>query len=87
MIAIVADNPNTTMHGLDEDQMSELMVQLGVDQAFAFDGSGSTELLAKLARLVQAGDAELPRGRPGAADAARSRRLLRPVKAKKKAKH
>jgi hypothetical protein len=49
IIAIVADNPNTSMHGLDEDQMSELMVQLGASQAWAFDGSGSTELLAKLA--------------------------------------
>jgi hypothetical protein len=47
VIAIVADRPHTSMHGLDEDQMSKLMVQLGVNQAYAFDGSGSTELLAK----------------------------------------
>jgi hypothetical protein len=36
------------MHGLDQDQMSKLMVQLGAGQAYSFDGSGSTELLAKL---------------------------------------
>lgn len=48
VIAVVADNPFTSLHGLDEDQMSGLMVQLGVTAAFAFDGSGSTELLAKL---------------------------------------
>jgi hypothetical protein len=47
VIALVADHPHTSMHGLDEDQMSKLMVQLGVSQAYAFDGSGSTELLAK----------------------------------------
>jgi len=48
VIAVVADHEHTSMHGLDEDQMSKLMVQLGVDEAYAFDGSGSTELLAKL---------------------------------------
>ena len=47
-IAIVADHRGTSTHGLDENQMSELMVQLGSSQAFAFDGSGSTELLARL---------------------------------------
>jgi hypothetical protein len=49
VIAFVTDHPNTSTHGLDEDQMSKLMVQLGVSQAWAFDGSGSTELLAKAA--------------------------------------
>jgi hypothetical protein len=48
VIAIVADDPFTSMHGLDENQMSELMTQLGVSKAWAFDGSGSSELLAKL---------------------------------------
>jgi hypothetical protein len=48
VIAIVADRPHTSLHGLDEDQMSKLMVQLGASQAYTFDGSGSTELLAKL---------------------------------------
>jgi hypothetical protein len=50
IMAFVADHPHTSTHGLDEDQMSKLMVQLGVQQAYAFDGSGSTELLAKLPR-------------------------------------
>jgi Phosphodiester glycosidase len=48
IIAIVADHPGTSLHGLDENQMSKLMVQLGAAQAFAFDGSGSTELLARV---------------------------------------
>jgi hypothetical protein len=50
VIAFVTDHPDTSEHGLDEDQMSELMVQLGASQAFAFDGSGSTELLARLTK-------------------------------------
>jgi hypothetical protein len=48
IIALVEDHPGTSLHGLDEAQMSELMVQLGAQTAFAWDGSGSTELLAKL---------------------------------------
>jgi hypothetical protein len=48
IVAIVADHPGTTTHGLDLDQMSKLMVQLGAGRAWVFDGSGSSELLAKL---------------------------------------
>ena len=47
VISFVNDHPGTTEHGLDNDQMSALMVQLGVASAFSFDGSGSTELLAR----------------------------------------
>jgi hypothetical protein len=47
VMVTVDDHPGTTTHGLDEDQMSKLMVQLHVTQAYAFDGSGSTELLAR----------------------------------------
>jgi Phosphodiester glycosidase len=46
VIVTVADHPYTSQHGLDEDQLASLMVQLGVSQAFTLDGSGSTELLA-----------------------------------------
>jgi hypothetical protein len=46
--AFVNEQPYTDKHGLDNDQMSKLMEQLGVSQAYEFDGSGSTELLAKL---------------------------------------
>jgi hypothetical protein len=49
VIALVEDHPGTTQHGLDESQMSKFMVQLGVSRAFAWDGSGSTELLARMA--------------------------------------
>jgi hypothetical protein len=48
IIALVDDHPGTTVHGLDENQMSELMVQVGASHAYAFDGSGSTELLARM---------------------------------------
>jgi hypothetical protein len=48
VMVVVADHPDTSMHGLDQDQMSKLMVQLGVSKAYSFDGSGSTELLARL---------------------------------------
>jgi hypothetical protein len=47
VLVTVDDHPGTMIHGLDEDQMSKLMVQLHVTQAYAFDGSGSTELLAR----------------------------------------
>jgi hypothetical protein len=47
ILVTVDDHPGTTTHGLDEDQMSKLLVQLGASSAFAFDGSGSTELLAR----------------------------------------
>jgi Phosphodiester glycosidase len=87
VIALVADDPHTTMHGLDNDQMSELMMQLGVSQAFAFDGSGSTELLAKLHGSstlalqnypADGQEREMPLGLGVSST---------PVKAKKKAKH
>jgi hypothetical protein len=47
ILAVVSDHPRTSVHGLDEDQMSKLMVQLGAASAYAFDGSGSAELLAR----------------------------------------
>jgi len=48
IIAVVTDHPHVNIHGLDQKQMSGLMVQLGASRAFAFDGSGSSELLAKM---------------------------------------
>lgn len=48
VIGEVEDHPGTRVHGLDENQMSGFMAQLGVDRAWDLDGSGSTELLAKL---------------------------------------
>jgi hypothetical protein len=48
VIAEAEDHPGTNVHGLDADGMSGLMAQLGVDRAWDVDGSGSTELLAKL---------------------------------------
>jgi Phosphodiester glycosidase len=34
--------------GVDENQMSEVMVRLGAARSYALDGGGSTELVAKL---------------------------------------
>jgi hypothetical protein len=48
VIAEAEDHPGTKVHGLDANEMSGLMAQLGVDRAWDVDGSGSTELLAKL---------------------------------------
>jgi hypothetical protein len=48
LIALVADNPGTPMHGLDSAQMARLMQDLGAQEAYLFDGSGSTELLARM---------------------------------------
>jgi hypothetical protein len=48
VIGEVEDHPGTSVHGLDENEMSGFMAQLGVDRAWDVDGSGSTEMLAKL---------------------------------------
>jgi hypothetical protein len=48
LLALVTDNPGTRMHGLDSAQMARLMKDLGAREAYLFDGSGSTELLARM---------------------------------------
>jgi hypothetical protein len=48
ILVAVADHPGTQWHGLDNNQMSALLAQLGAQKAWDFDGSGSTELLAKM---------------------------------------
>ena len=48
IIAEVEDEPWRFIHGLDNDQMARLMHDLGAAQAFELDGSGSTEMLARL---------------------------------------
>jgi len=67
VIAEVEDNTHTSLHGLDNDQMSKLMAQLGVSRAYDWDGSGSTEMLARMPkssklslRTYPADDAERP---------------------------
>jgi hypothetical protein len=47
LLTLVDDNPGTAMHGLDANQMARVMADLGANQAYLFDGSGSTELLAR----------------------------------------
>jgi hypothetical protein len=48
ILALVADDPGAPMHGLDAAQMARLMKDLGAGEAYLFDGSGSTELLARM---------------------------------------
>jgi hypothetical protein len=50
VLVVVADNPHSRLHGLDNTQMSTLMTELHVSRAFDFDGSGSSELLARVGR-------------------------------------
>ncbi|HET6816730.1 MAG TPA: phosphodiester glycosidase family protein, partial [Mycobacteriales bacterium] len=48
IIAVVTDKPGTDVHGLDENQMSALMVELGSSRAYMWDGSGSAEMIARM---------------------------------------
>jgi hypothetical protein len=48
ILAIVADHPGEDMHGLAANQMARLMADLGAREAYLFDGSGSTEMLARM---------------------------------------
>jgi hypothetical protein len=48
ILVVVTDHPGTSTHGLDESQMSKLMVELGAGHAYLFDGSGSSEMLARM---------------------------------------
>lgn len=47
-VVIAEDHPFTGEHGLDSIQMARVMRDLGVRNAWELDGSGSTELLAKV---------------------------------------
>jgi Phosphodiester glycosidase len=46
-LVTVESRKGSEHHGLDENQMSEILVQLGASQAFALDGGGSTELVTR----------------------------------------
>jgi hypothetical protein len=48
LLVVVEDKPGTDMHGLDSNQAARMMADLGANQAFLFDGSGSSEMLARL---------------------------------------
>lgn len=48
LLVVAADDPGTRMHGLDSAQMARVMHDLGATEAYLFDGSGSTELLARM---------------------------------------
>jgi len=48
ILAVVADHPGAAMHGLDADQTARLMHDLGASEAYMFDGSGSSEMLARM---------------------------------------
>lgn len=48
ILVVVTDHPGTTTHGLDASQMSRLMVELGSARAYLLDGSGTSEMLARM---------------------------------------
>jgi hypothetical protein len=48
VIGEVEEHPGTSLHGLDADQMGKFMEELGVARAWLLDGSGSTEMLARM---------------------------------------
>ena len=48
LLVVAADEPGTPLHGLDSAQMARVMHDLGAGEAYLFDGSGSTELLARM---------------------------------------
>jgi hypothetical protein len=48
LLLVVEDKPGTDTHGLDSNQAARLMADLGANQAYLFDGSGSSEMLARL---------------------------------------
>jgi hypothetical protein len=48
LLATVASPRGSERHGVDENQMSEIMAGLGADRAYALDGGGSTDMVARL---------------------------------------
>lgn len=48
IVAVVADHPGDDMHGLAAGQMARLMADLGAGEAYLLDGSGSSEMLARM---------------------------------------
>jgi hypothetical protein len=48
VLTVVEDHPGTSLHGLDSDQMARVMHDLGVSEAYLLDGSGSSEMLARM---------------------------------------
>jgi hypothetical protein len=48
MLVTVESRRASDNHGFDENQMSGVLVALGASQAFALDGGGSTELVARM---------------------------------------
>jgi hypothetical protein len=71
ILTAVDDNQHTPLHGLDSIQLSQVMADLGADEAFLLDGGGSTEMLTRMARgrrlslrthLVEGRERPLPLG-------------------------
>jgi hypothetical protein len=49
LMLVTVESPRAPDHyGVDENQMSQILVTLGADQAFALDGGGSTTLVARM---------------------------------------
>lgn len=48
ILATVKSPLGSSNYGVDENQMSQVMVRLGAERSYALDGGGSTELVARL---------------------------------------
>lgn len=48
ILATVKSPHGSSNYGVDENQMSQVMVALGAERSYALDGGGSTELVARL---------------------------------------
>lgn len=53
LLISVDDNIRTPLHGLDSNQLGRVMADLGAEQAFLFDGGGSTAMLARMHRTAR----------------------------------
>ncbi|HWC34658.1 MAG TPA: phosphodiester glycosidase family protein [Mycobacteriales bacterium] len=50
ILLVVSDHPRTAMHGLDHRELAKVMSDLGAAKAWEFDGSGSSEMIARMPR-------------------------------------
>ncbi|MBV9485863.1 MAG: phosphodiester glycosidase family protein [Frankiaceae bacterium] len=63
ILATVASPKSGERAGVDENQMSEIMVDLGAERSYALDGGGSTDLVARVGNHPLATRSPLPKGK------------------------
>jgi hypothetical protein len=63
ILATVASPKGGKRAGVDENQMSEIMVDLGAERSYALDGGGSTDMVARVGHHALAPISPLPKGK------------------------